>query len=65
MTIGMTFPVKGDEKIKSVPWGLVEPFRQDVVAAHGTSLERLYALGGLSIAELAKLTHAPELPERE
>jgi len=46
MTIGWTFPVKDDDKIKSVPWGLIEPNRSRAMKNHGLPLERLYALGG-------------------
>ncbi len=55
MTIGSTFPVRGDDKIKSVPWNLLEANRQRALENHHAPLERLYALGGLTIAEIAEI----------
>ena len=55
MTIGITFLVKDHDKVKSIPWGVIEPFRQRALANHGMTLERLYALGGLSVSDLAKV----------
>jgi hypothetical protein len=55
MTIGISFPVRDDEKIKSVPWGLLEANRARAMKNHGMPLERLYALGGLSVVEIARI----------
>jgi len=55
MTIGMTFPVTGSDKIKSIPWGILEVHRSRALKNHGLPLERLYALGGLSIVEIARI----------
>ena len=55
MTIGSTFPVRGDDKIKSIPWGMIEPHRARAAANHGLPLERLYALGGLTVLEIARI----------
>jgi hypothetical protein len=65
MTIGLTFPVKDDEKIKSIPWGAIEPFRQEAMKVHGVPLERLYALGGLTVGEIVDLTGVAEDKFRE
>ena len=46
------FPVLRDEKIKSVPWDIIEPHRQSAMKNHGQTLERLAERGGLSLAEL-------------
>lgn len=56
MTIGITFPVRGHDKIKSVPWSVIEHHRQEIVAKHGVSPERLHSLGGLTLEEIAKVT---------
>jgi len=53
MTIGLTFPVLNSKRLKSVPWGVVEPHRQRAIKNHGQTLERLAARGGLSETELA------------
>ena len=42
------------DKIKSVPWNLIEPYREVIQKVHnGQTLERLAVLGGLSITEIA------------
>jgi hypothetical protein len=57
VTIGMTFPVLNPKEGEptSVPWGMVEPHRSRAMQNHFQPLERLYARGGLSIGELARL----------
>ncbi len=47
------FPILGGKGIiKSVPWRLVEPHRDQAMRNHGQTLERLAERGGLGWAEL-------------
>lgn len=49
------FKVLGCDKLKSVPWGLVEPHREQAFKNHRQTLERLNSRGGLGIEELYTL----------
>lgn len=55
MTIGLTFPVKDNDEIKSVPWGLMEMRRERAIKNHGLPLERLAALGGLPLSDIGRI----------
>ncbi|EFO31358.1 conserved hypothetical protein [Roseibium sp. TrichSKD4] len=47
------FPILGAKgKIKSVPWRLVEPHREQAMQNHRQSLEQLASRGGLCWVEL-------------
>jgi len=47
------FPIMGNDKIKSVPWWLVETARGQLQRNHGQTIELLAKRGGLDVLELA------------
>ena len=49
------FPILGHEWIKSVPWSVVEPHREQAQRNHDQTLERLAERGGLGIEELTAI----------
>lgn len=55
MTIGWTFPVRDCKETNFVPWGLLEQHRSRAIKNHYMPLERLAALGGLTVAEIARI----------
>lgn len=46
------FPVLGHKTLKSIPWELLEPHRENAIINHGQSLEQLARRGGLDLAEI-------------
>lgn len=46
------FKVLQSESLESVPWALVEPYRERAFKNHYQSLEELHKRGGLSLIEL-------------
>lgn len=51
------FKVLGCDKLQSVPWALVEPYREQAYKNHQQSLEELHKRGGLGIDELYAILH--------